>query len=384
MSESRKGNPSPGTASSPCSRFGDFRRLEDVPQPLLLRAEISDVPRRGDDLQRDPPGNAYAVRLEFLDLGGVVRHEPYGLDPEHAEHARGALVAAQVRRETEDAVCVDRVEAVVLKMVRCDLVCDADAPAFLGQVQEGTTRRATDLLQGRVELFTAIAALGSEHITRDAFGVQPHEDVLTSRDPSFDQGDMLLAREGTRKRMDPEGTVSRREVRRDREQDVLAKLSGISRHGRHSDGPALFKNSAGHRKSGGGQRRRCAAISAGAAPIAVAVSRTRPRPVRSKWYRASGYTSRSSSPRGPSPNTSRTDVPCFKRPARSRASAAFFGSGRFVVMTASPSCGGNPRFGKSKAWNRPSCARSRRYFPLSPMDVVPESHAAISAGVCRS
>src|SRR2546422_8960921 len=65
-------------------------------------------------------------------------------------------------------------------------------------------------------------------------------------------------------------------------------------------------------------------------------------------------------------------------------SGRFFESGRFVVTTAWPSCGGKPRLGNPNVWNRPRSASSRRYFPASPMLVVPETQTATSWGVRRS
>src|SRR2546425_12087045 len=54
------------------------------------------------------------------------------------------------------------------------------------------------------------------------------------------------------------------------------------------------------------------------------------------------------------------------------------------VTIASPSWGGNPRFGNSNVWKRPRCANSRRYFPASPMLVVPDTQAATLSGVLSS
>jgi len=137
-------------------------------------------------LERDPFGDPHAVRLELLDLRGVVRHQPHRFHAEHAEHAGSALVRAEVRGESQDAVRIDRVEPVVLKVVRRDFVRDPDPAAFLREVDQGAVGRRSDSLQGGIELGPAVAPFGSEHVTSDAFRVKANEHVLSARNPPLD------------------------------------------------------------------------------------------------------------------------------------------------------------------------------------------------------
>src|SRR5213592_5107291 len=90
-------------------------------------------------------------------------------------------------------------------MVGRDLVRDPDPPAFLGQVQEGAAVRLAEFRQRGVQLGAAVASLGSEHVPRDAFRVEAHEDILPSSDLSLDQGHVVLAGEGTLERVDANG-----------------------------------------------------------------------------------------------------------------------------------------------------------------------------------
>src|SRR3989442_10416023 len=121
-SRSRKERPLPRTGSSPRLSFGERRRREEMPQALFLRAQVAGVRGGGSDLEGDPFRHANAVRAELLDLRGVVRHQLDRRDPEDPQHACGTLVTSEVRRKTERAVRVDCIEAVILQVVRRDLV----------------------------------------------------------------------------------------------------------------------------------------------------------------------------------------------------------------------------------------------------------------------
>ncbi len=200
-------------------------------ESVLLRDEIPPVRRRRRNLERDSFGDPHTVRLELLDLRRIVRHQPHRLHAEHAEQACGALVRAEVGREPEDAVRVDRVEPVVLEVVRGDLVRDPDPASFLREVDQGAVRRRSDSLQGGIELGAAIAPLGSEHVARDALRVEANKNVLSPRDTTLDERDVLLPREGTLERMDAEGPVARREARRHGEEEVVAQLDALFRQG---------------------------------------------------------------------------------------------------------------------------------------------------------
>src|SRR5438309_7993136 len=274
--------PASPTRSSPCSRPIDHRRLEQMRETRLLRPEVADVRGGRRDLERNAVDHPEPVRFELLDLRGIVRHETDRLHPEEPQYAGRALVRPEVGGEAQDPVRVDRVEAVVLKMVRRDLVRDPDPPAFLGQVQEGAAGRLAEFRQRGVQLGAAVAALGSEHVPRDAFRVEAHEDILPSSDLSLDQGHVVLAGEGTLERVDAERPVPGREPGGPHEQDVVTQLQGFSDHARASQRGALYKNSA-ETHTLDRQEERCAAMMAGAAPIAVAVANMMPRPVRSKW-----------------------------------------------------------------------------------------------------
>jgi len=160
----------------------------------------------------------------LLDFRGVVRHQPDRLHPEDPQDAGRALVGPEVGGEAQNSVRVHRVEAVILKMVGRDFVCDPDPSALLGQVQQGAAGRFPEFLEGSIELCAAVAALGPEHIARDALGVEANEDILAPGDLSFDQGHMVFPAERALERVDAERSVPRGEPRRPREEEVVAQF----------------------------------------------------------------------------------------------------------------------------------------------------------------
>jgi len=201
-----------------------------MPQALFLRAQVADVRRGGPDLEGDAFRHANAVRAELFDLRGVVRHQLDRADSEDPQYARSTLVTAEIRRKTEGAVRVDRVEAVILEVVRRDLVDDSDAPSFLGEVEKDAFGRPPESLQCGLQLLAAVASLRTEHIAGHALGVEAHEDVLLPRDLPLHEGDVLFAGERADERMDPEVAVPGRESRLTSEQNVVAEFAFETRH----------------------------------------------------------------------------------------------------------------------------------------------------------
>ncbi len=118
----------------------------------------------------------------------------------------------------------------VLQVVRRDLVDDADASSFLGEVQEDAFGRSADSLQCGVQLLPAVAPLRTEYIAGHALGVQAHEDVLLPRDLSFHEGNVLFAAERADECVDAEATVPGRKPCLTSEQDVVAQFAFEARH----------------------------------------------------------------------------------------------------------------------------------------------------------
>ena len=83
----------------------------------------------------------------------------------------------RVGSEAEPLVGLHRVGAGVLERVRPDLVEEADAAAFLIEIDDYAPPLPRDQLHGALELRPAVAALGPEHVARETFRVHPHQDA---------------------------------------------------------------------------------------------------------------------------------------------------------------------------------------------------------------
>jgi len=202
-----------------------------VPEALLLRSQIANVRRRGGHLERDAFRHVDSVRAELLDFRGVVRHELDRRHPEDPEHAGGTLVTPKIRREAEDSVRVDRVETVVLEVVRRDLIHDPDAASLLSEIQQDALRRVPDSLHRGIELLAAVASFRTEDIARHAFGVEAHEDIGLPCDVPLHERHVLLAREWADECVDPEVPVAGRKPSLAAEENVVAEFGFEARHG---------------------------------------------------------------------------------------------------------------------------------------------------------
>src|SRR5205809_4070655 len=141
-------------------------------EPGLLRPEVANVRGGRRDLERNAVGHPEPVRFELLDFCRVVRHESHGLYAEDPQHAGGALVGSEVRWESEDPVGVDRVEAMVLKVVGSDLVGDPDHASFMREVEQDAAMRIADFLKRRIALASGIATIENEDVTSDTIRMQ--------------------------------------------------------------------------------------------------------------------------------------------------------------------------------------------------------------------
>ena len=155
---------------------------EQVPELVLLGAQVRDVLVVRHRVQRHPLDDLEAVALDAAVLRGIVRHQPHGGDAEIDEDLRADAVLARVGREPELEVGLDRVAALVLERVRAQLVSEADAAALVAaQVDDDPLPLGRDLRERAVELHAAVAPQRAEHVAGEALAVHPHEHVLLAR-----------------------------------------------------------------------------------------------------------------------------------------------------------------------------------------------------------
>ena len=96
------------------------------------------------------------------------------LGPLLEEQARHRVVA-QVVCKTQLVICLDRVGALFLQAVRANLVDEADATAFLTQVEQDAAAFLRNAAQRALELRAAVAALAEQRVSGQAFRMQPDQ-----------------------------------------------------------------------------------------------------------------------------------------------------------------------------------------------------------------
>src|SRR5438034_10418484 len=200
---------------------------------LALRPQVPPVRGVRLHLEGDPFRDLDPVPLELGDLPRIVRHQADAADAEDPQHRRRELVWPRGGGEAEGLVRLDRVESVVLEVVRGDLVRDPNPPPFLGEVEEDAPRGLADPPEGRVELLPAIAPPGAEDVPREALRVDADEDVPGPRDAPLDESDVLPLLPASCETHDPEASIAGREPRAVHEDQLGPILNG----GRHEWGP---------------------------------------------------------------------------------------------------------------------------------------------------
>ena len=108
--------------------------------------------------------------------------------PRSAQDLRADAVVAQVGREAEPLVGLDRVEALlVLQPVGADLVLEPDAAALLAHVEQHAAALGLDHLQRGLELLAAVAAQRAEGVAGQALAVDAHQHGLVRADLALHQ-----------------------------------------------------------------------------------------------------------------------------------------------------------------------------------------------------
>src|SRR5690606_14785711 len=168
--------------------------LVKVARPQPLRLEVTAVVGVGTGEVLHPRAHLDAVRPQRLELGRVVRHDLDRLDAEIAEHERRHVVASEIVLETERAVGVDGVVALLLEGVRADLVAETDAAPLLPKVTDDAGVLLGDATEGEVELLPAVTLEAVEHLARHALTVDADEDVVRTLDVAVHDRDVLEGR----------------------------------------------------------------------------------------------------------------------------------------------------------------------------------------------
>src|SRR5262249_16919992 len=136
----------------------------EVAELASLGLEILGVFARLRRHQRHALLNPQAVPFEADELLRIVCHRPERLHAEVEEDLRTDAVVPEVGRKPQSLVRLDGVRTAVLQLVRLELVQEADAAAFLIEVDDYPPSLPRDQLHRRVELPAAVAARGVEDV----------------------------------------------------------------------------------------------------------------------------------------------------------------------------------------------------------------------------
>src|SRR5262245_29065417 len=125
---------------------------DEVTELVALGVEVAPVLVVREHLDRHLLDHGQAVRLYPLHLARIVREEPDGGQAEVGEDLVPEAVLPRVRREPELGVRLDRVQPLLLELVRAQLVQEADSPALLRHVEQHPVVLAADLRERLLEL----------------------------------------------------------------------------------------------------------------------------------------------------------------------------------------------------------------------------------------
>ena len=93
-------------------------------------------------------------------------------DAQLPQHGGRRPEVALVAAEAQMMVGVDRIQPVILQRVGAQLVGEADAAAFLGQIEQDAAALVRHPADGATQLITAVAAQRGQEIAGEALGMQ--------------------------------------------------------------------------------------------------------------------------------------------------------------------------------------------------------------------
>jgi hypothetical protein len=102
-------------------------------------------------------------------LVGVIAEEPDLTETHFYQDLRGCVVASGIDGQAQLFVGFNSIEAGFLERVCLDLVGEAYPPPLLTTKIKERTTASTDQIQCIIELFPAVAPVGSKNIAGEAF-----------------------------------------------------------------------------------------------------------------------------------------------------------------------------------------------------------------------
>ena len=159
---------------------------------LDLGLQVVGILRRHLGGQRHAGADRHPMLLQALDFERIVGQQTDGRDGQVFENLRRHGVITLVGLVTEEEVGVNRIIALVLEIIRPQLVGQADSPSLLTQIDNDAGPLLGDPLHGAVQLGAAVAAQGAQYVAGEALGVNPDQHVGTLRHLPQHQRQVLL------------------------------------------------------------------------------------------------------------------------------------------------------------------------------------------------
>jgi len=134
--------------------FGRFHRLRDTGDPFY---------------------HPHTRAFQRLDLLWIVRHQPHRADSQVDQDRAGQLITAQVGFETQLLIGLDRIGALILKLIGAQLIEQTDPTAFLIFVNDQAPTLARNGRESQLQLRPAIASKAVKYIASEALRMDAHQ-----------------------------------------------------------------------------------------------------------------------------------------------------------------------------------------------------------------
>lgn len=141
-----------------------------MPHIVLLGAQIGFVFGFGCNYKGNAVYEFDGRIFKCINFVGVVGEQVDAAYAQRFQHINSDIVVARIDFEAQVQVGVNGIEAHILEVIGFQFIDNADASAFLAQVQQDAVFFG-DHFQGAFELFAAVAALGAKQVAGDALRV---------------------------------------------------------------------------------------------------------------------------------------------------------------------------------------------------------------------
>ena len=145
--------------------------LNFVTHSLYLGLQIAPIVVANPNQQGNPLHHVDSIRIQLINLVGVVTHQGNTSYSNGLEHLSGDVVGPSISRQAKLEVGIQGVVPLVLQVVGLDLIVQTDTATFLAEIHQGSPPTFGDLPESGVELGAAITAKTAKGVACQAFRV---------------------------------------------------------------------------------------------------------------------------------------------------------------------------------------------------------------------